>query len=333
MAGKKVASHLVIGRCFYDLRNVPVESLLPLGQVEFWRALEELAAELWQTEAPRISAKLRRSAGMPFTAAPEPAYAQGAISEQGIPPGDGPFKYDAVWTRRALFLADRKSGPEELGPLDRLLVWTGSEAQAAQIVAYLNTLCDGGSADARHVLDGFPMHKWNVRFGAFPLEQFGINDRLLLESDLKSALAGEIACDLGRFHRVVAIEANRAAEHLTAKQPAAGAKVDADRQQSEAEAQPGDTESPIWQSASRKLGFRDETISFKANATNAICVLSEFQRDGWPCEIDDPIPPSGDVDPKDRLRETAKYLRRKTGAMGLEFRPNGNGTGITWASL
>ena len=88
-------------------------------------------------------------------------------------------------------------------------------------------------------------------------------------------------------------------------------------------------EKPTWDQERRELWFRGTLCkSFRQPAKNQEAVLNAFQEAGWPPRMDDPIPPSLEVDPKERLAETCRSLRRNP---LLEFERDGTGEAVLWS--
>jgi hypothetical protein len=88
---------------------------------------------------------------------------------------------------------------------------------------------------------------------------------------------------------------------------------------------------PLWVSTRRELSL-DGTIvkRFRVPAQNQELILSAFEEDGWPEQIDDPLPISGGIDPRTRLHDTVNRLNRRQTNDLLRFHGNGNGTGVCW---
>ena len=63
-------------------------------------------------------------------------------------------------------------------------------------------------------------------------------------------------------------------------------------------------------------------------AKNLIAILDAFQECAWPEQMDDPLPPTTDVN---RLRDTVKVLNR--GLQRIRFFADGTGEGIRWKVL
>jgi hypothetical protein len=72
---------------------------------------------------------------------------------------------------------------------------------------------------------------------------------------------------------------------------------------------------------------------FKVPAANQERVLAAFQEEGWPRRIDDPLPPSPDLDPKRRLHETISSLNRNLLRPWIRFHGDGTGQGVRWCLM
>ena len=72
---------------------------------------------------------------------------------------------------------------------------------------------------------------------------------------------------------------------------------------------------------------------FRQPAPNEERVLAAFEEEGWPERIDDPIPPLGDVTPKERLHSTIWALNRHQEHKLLKFHGDGGGEGIRWSAV
>jgi hypothetical protein len=59
-------------------------------------------------------------------------------------------------------------------------------------------------------------------------------------------------------------------------------------------------------------------------------VLLVFQESGWENPIDDPLPPTAGIDPKDRLHDTIKCLNRRQQIPLLHFGGDGTSEGVVW---
>ena len=69
---------------------------------------------------------------------------------------------------------------------------------------------------------------------------------------------------------------------------------------------------------------------FKWRAANQERVLAVFEEEGWPARIDDPLPPSPEIDSKRRLGDTIKCLNRNQLAAIVRFLGDGSGEGVIW---
>jgi hypothetical protein len=88
---------------------------------------------------------------------------------------------------------------------------------------------------------------------------------------------------------------------------------------------------PIWRSDLHELHFNGTVVKrFKLPARNQELILAAFEEEGWPARIDDPLPPNGDLDPRQRLRNTIVTLNRHQLAPLLHFRCDGTGCGVQW---
>jgi hypothetical protein len=88
---------------------------------------------------------------------------------------------------------------------------------------------------------------------------------------------------------------------------------------------------PEWDATRRELRFRGQVIKrYRVPARNQALVLAAFQEMGWPEFIDDPLPPSGEQDPKHRLHATIKSLNRNQLHPLIRFHGNGNGMQVSW---
>jgi hypothetical protein len=69
---------------------------------------------------------------------------------------------------------------------------------------------------------------------------------------------------------------------------------------------------------------------YKVPAANQERVLAAFEEEGWPVHVDDPLPPSGELDPKRRLHDTINSLNRNQKSGLIRFLGDGSGEGIRW---
>ena len=86
---------------------------------------------------------------------------------------------------------------------------------------------------------------------------------------------------------------------------------------------------PIWDTQRRELRIGNVVIKrFKWPASNQEQVLRAFQEEGWPSQIDDPLPPDPKICPKRRLHDTIKCLNRRRVNSAIKFRGDGTGQGV-----
>ncbi len=88
---------------------------------------------------------------------------------------------------------------------------------------------------------------------------------------------------------------------------------------------------PFWDPMRRQLRVFDFVVKhFRWSARNQEHVLSAFQEEGWPSEIDDPLIPIDGLPSKERLHDTIKGLNRNQKKCLIQFRGNGTGEGVLW---
>jgi hypothetical protein len=91
---------------------------------------------------------------------------------------------------------------------------------------------------------------------------------------------------------------------------------------------------PRWDSELRELSWNGHLVKrFRVPAPNQEIILAAFEEEGWPPHIDDPLPPSPDMDSQRRLHDTINSLNRNQVFHCLRFRANGHGNGIFWELL
>lgn len=100
---------------------------------------------------------------------------------------------------------------------------------------------------------------------------------------------------------------------------------------------PGPAEFPVkpnWDRDRHELRVEGALVKvFKLPSPNQEMVLAAFDEEGWPARIDDPLPPSTDLEPKRRLHDTIKSLNRNQKARLIRFMGDGTGQGIQWALI
>ena len=97
------------------------------------------------------------------------------------------------------------------------------------------------------------------------------------------------------------------------------------------EGRPPVTFRPCWHSMRRELLLNGEVVKrFRVPAQNQEVILGAFEEERWPDHIDDPLPVSGDIDPRTRLHDAINRLNRCQTNRLLRFHGNGTGTGVCW---
>jgi hypothetical protein len=88
---------------------------------------------------------------------------------------------------------------------------------------------------------------------------------------------------------------------------------------------------PKWRADLHELYFNGALVRrYKNPARNQELILAAFEEEGWPARIDDPLPQNGDLDPRQRLRNTIVTLNRHQLTPLLHFRCDGTGRGVQW---
>jgi hypothetical protein len=96
---------------------------------------------------------------------------------------------------------------------------------------------------------------------------------------------------------------------------------------------PAAGEKPRWDRAGRELWFAGQVVlHFRRGARNQERVLDAFQEQGWPAEVDDPLPRHRRVDPVERLRDTVKHLNAHLAGETLHFRVGAEGRAVFWSA-
>lgn len=88
---------------------------------------------------------------------------------------------------------------------------------------------------------------------------------------------------------------------------------------------------PHWDPGKRQLEFRGRVIkAFVRAAWNQEAILTAFEEEGWPQQVDDPIPPAGGRNQRARLRACIQSLNRQAAPPAIEFGCEPNGAAICW---
>ena len=85
---------------------------------------------------------------------------------------------------------------------------------------------------------------------------------------------------------------------------------------------------PKWNKDSRTLSFDNREVrKYIHNAKNVIMVLNVFEEEGWPKQIDDPLP-HADTCHKKKLRDTVYSLNKSQGL--IRFSADNAGEAVCW---
>ena len=88
---------------------------------------------------------------------------------------------------------------------------------------------------------------------------------------------------------------------------------------------------PLWDPARRELLWGERLVKrFRVPAPNQELILVAFQEEGWPPNIDDPLPQVPAVEPKRRLHDTIVALNRHQAEPAVRLHGDGTGMGVCW---
>ena len=91
---------------------------------------------------------------------------------------------------------------------------------------------------------------------------------------------------------------------------------------------------PKWDSLRRQLRVDRAIVKeFKLPSPNQEVILMAFEEECWSARIDDPLPPSPDIEPRRRLHDTIKALNRNQKQNLIRFMGDGSGEGIRWEPM
>jgi hypothetical protein len=71
-------------------------------------------------------------------------------------------------------------------------------------------------------------------------------------------------------------------------------------------------------------------LRLRCDASNQSTLLAAFQEDGWPTEIDDPLPGGGGVSARDRLHNTVQSLMKRMPPDTIRFALAKGGAAVCW---
>ncbi len=91
-------------------------------------------------------------------------------------------------------------------------------------------------------------------------------------------------------------------------------------------------EKPEWRAAERQLWCGGQLLrAFGRTAPNQELLLKAFEESEWVSRIDDPLPPTKDIDSATRLHDAIKCLNRSLLVPLIRFRGDGTGLGVCWS--
>jgi hypothetical protein len=91
---------------------------------------------------------------------------------------------------------------------------------------------------------------------------------------------------------------------------------------------------PQWDVRLRELRLDGVLVKqFKVPAPNQELILSAFEEEGWPSQMDDPLPPLPGQCPKRRLSDSIWCLNRNQKSRLIRFAGNGDGRGLRWGRV
>jgi hypothetical protein len=90
-----------------------------------------------------------------------------------------------------------------------------------------------------------------------------------------------------------------------------------------------DERKPEWDNQRRELKFDGKLVKrLRQRAENQQRILDEFEEQGWPSRIDDPLPGTSTISRSQRLADTLKRLNKNN--QFLIFRRDGTTEGVIW---
>ena len=96
---------------------------------------------------------------------------------------------------------------------------------------------------------------------------------------------------------------------------------------------PPRTQQPHWDSNHRELWLgRGLVKKIRTSAINQERLLSAFEEENWPACVYDPLPPVGDVDPRQRLLDTVRRLNGHQFSPRIHFLITHRGEQVAWQS-
>jgi hypothetical protein len=98
--------------------------------------------------------------------------------------------------------------------------------------------------------------------------------------------------------------------------------------------QPPNSQKPQWDPIRHELRLGERLIKrFRHRSPNQEAILAAFEEEGWPRQVDDPLTPVEDGDPKRRLNDTIKGLNHHQENPLMRFHGDGTGEAIFWETV
>ncbi len=90
-------------------------------------------------------------------------------------------------------------------------------------------------------------------------------------------------------------------------------------------------QTPRWDSDERILWVGNQVVKeYRVRSPNQEAVLSAFEEERWPRYVDDPLSPTPEQNPKQRLRDTIKWLNSNQRNSLIRFSGDGTGERVGW---
>lgn len=88
---------------------------------------------------------------------------------------------------------------------------------------------------------------------------------------------------------------------------------------------------PAWDPDRHEFRVGEVLVKrYSVPSPNQETLLTAFEEEGWPLQIDDPLPPAPELDPKRRLHDTIRGLNRNQKNRVIRFMGDGTGEGVRW---
>jgi len=91
---------------------------------------------------------------------------------------------------------------------------------------------------------------------------------------------------------------------------------------------------PCWDAALRRLTWKGQPVKeFRIPAENQEALLAQFEKEGWPLRIEDPLQRVEGLDRKARLHDSIKALNRNQVNRLVRFQGDGTTRGVLWSPI